>query len=261
MIYVSVTFYSSMEFNSPEAWIQRTEAYAGILQCLGKQNKLINFKRINYTGDVICKNIDYRFHNIGKRDTLFPFKLARHIKSLQPDVVLVQGLHIPVQTIILRKVVGKKDKIIAQNHAEKPMHGIKKWLQRMADKCINAYLFASYELGAEWVKNGNITSAKKIHEVMEISSVFSPMNKAKAKVQTGASGNPVYLWVGRLNENKDPLNAVRAFLRFAELKRSARMYMIYHTDELLEPMQTIIILSPNIKAIQLVGKFPHSELH
>jgi len=249
-----------MEFNSPEAWIQRTEAYAGILQCLGKQNKLINFKRINYTGDVICKNIDYRFHNIGKRDTLFPFKLARHIKSLQPDVVLVQGLHIPVQTIILRKVVGKKVKIIAQNHAEKPMHGIKKWLQRMADKCINAYLFASYELGAEWVKNGNITSAKKIHEVMEISSVFSPMDKAKAKVQTGATGNPVYLWVGRLNENKDPLNAVRAFLRFAELKRSARMYMIYHTDELLEPMQTIINLSPNKKAIQLVGKLPHSEL-
>src|SRR3569833_1874946 len=38
------------------------------------------------------------------------------------------------------------------------------------------------------------------------------------------------------------------------------MYMIYHTDELLEPMQTIINLSPNKKAIQLVGKLPHSEL-
>ena len=260
MIYVSLTFYSSMEFDSPEAWIKRTEAYAGILQCIGQKNKVINFKRINYTGNVIYKNIDYRFHNIGKRDTLFPFKLARYIKSLQPDVILVQGLHVPVQTIILRRVLGKNVKIIAQNHAEKPQHGIKKWLQRLADKGIDTYLFASHELGAAWVKNGNISSSEKIHEVMEISSVFSPMDKTEAKTRTGITGEPVYLWVGRLNENKDPLTAVRAFLRFAEIKPSARLYMIYHTDELLEPMQTIIDLSPHKEAIKLIGTMPHDEL-
>jgi len=249
-----------MEFDSPEAWIQRTEAYAGILQCLGEQNKVINFKRINYTGDVIYKNIDYRFHHIGKRDTLFPFKLARHIKSLQPDIILVQGLHVPVQTIVLRKILGKTIKVIAQNHAEKPMPGIRKWLQQMADKCVDAYLFASHELGEAWVKNGNISSAGKIHEVMEISSVFSPMDKADAKQKTNAIGDPVYLWIGRLNENKDPLNAVRAFLRFAALKPAARLYMIYHTDELLEPMQTIVNLSPHKDAVQLVGALSHADL-
>lgn len=260
MIYVSVTFYSSLAFDAPEAWIKRTEAYAGILQCIGKENKVINLKRINFTGDLVYKNIDHRFHNIGKKDTLFPYKLARHIKGLQPDVVLVQGLHVPIQTIILRMILGKKVKIIAQNHAEKPLQGIKKWLQRMADKCIDAYLFASHELGAAWVKNGNIASAEKIHEVMEISSVFLPMDKAEARIKTRARGEPVYLWVGRLNENKDPLNAVRAFLRFAELRPSARLYMIYHTGELLEPMQTIISLSARKESIQLVGELPHSEL-
>lgn len=260
MKYISVTFYSSMEFDSPKAWIRRTAAYAGILQCLGERNKVINFKRINYTGDIIYKNIDYRFHNIGKKDTLFPFKLARYIKSLQPDVVLVQGLHVPLQTIILRNILGRKVKIIAQNHAERPMYGIKQWLQRMADKCIDAYLFASHQLGEAWVKNGNISSPGKVREVMEISSVFSPMDKAEARRKTGASGKQVYLWVGRLNENKDPLNAVRAFLRFGEMAPTARLYMIYHTDELLEPMQTIVNLSPHKNAIQLIGELPHEEL-
>ncbi|MBS1529910.1 MAG: glycosyltransferase family 4 protein [Bacteroidetes bacterium] len=260
MIYVSVTFYSSMEFDSPEAWIRRTESYAGILQCLGRENKVINLKRINYTGDVVYKNIDYRFHNIGRRDALFPLKLARYIKKLQPDVVLVQGLHVPAQTIVLRMILGKKVKIIAQNHAEKPSAGVKKWLQRMADKCIDAYLFASHELGAAWVQNGNISASEKIHEVMEISSVFSPMDKAEARSKTGVTGAPVYLWVGRLNENKDPLTAVKAFLRFAASKPLARLYMIYHTDELLEPMQTIINLSPHKDAIKLIGELPHDEL-
>jgi glycosyltransferase involved in cell wall biosynthesis len=95
---------------------------------------------------------------------------------------------------------------------------------------------------------------------MEISSVFSPTDKMEAKRKTGVTGEPVYLWVGRLNENKDPLTAIRAFLRFADLKPSARLYMIYHTDELLEPMQTIINLSPHRESITLVGELPHDEL-
>jgi glycosyltransferase involved in cell wall biosynthesis len=175
-------------------------------------------------------------------------------------VVLVQGLHVPVQTILLRIVLGKKVKIIAQNHAEKPLKGIKKYLQKLACRCIDAYLFASDELGAEWVKNGNISSAQKIHEVMEISSIFGPMDKAEAGRQTKATGSPVFLWVGRLNENKNPLMVVLAFLEFVKFQPSARLYMIYHTEELLEVIQEILKLSPRGSAVSLVGKLPHSEL-
>ena len=46
--------------------------------------------------------------------------------------------------------------------------GLKKYAQRLADKCIDAYLFASYEMGVEWVEKGNIASVKKIRGVMEV---------------------------------------------------------------------------------------------
>jgi len=260
MKYVSVTYYSSMNFDSPEAWFQRTEAYAGILQCLSKDNHVINIKRINYEGNVAHKGIDYRFLNIGKKDTRFPLKLNRYIKDLRPDIVLVQGLHVPMQTILLRLALGKKAKIIAQNHAERPFRGLKKYIQRWADRCINAYLFASDELGAEWVVNGNISSARKIHEVMEISSVFSPMDKKTAVTKTKAKGSPAFLWVGRLDKNKDPLTVVNAFLQFTELCPAARLYMIYHTEELLGEIQAILSKSPQKEAVTLVGKLPHGEL-
>src|ERR1700722_18937407 len=110
MIYVSVTYYSSMNFDSPEAWFQRTEAYAGILQSLSTENTVINIKQINFEGNIIHKGIDYRFLSIGKRDTYFPLKLNRYIKNLKPDVVLVQGLHVPLQVMLLRLVLGKKVK-------------------------------------------------------------------------------------------------------------------------------------------------------
>jgi flagellin-specific chaperone FliS len=89
-------------------------------------------------------------------------------------VVFIQGLHFPLQIIQLRLLLGPGVKIIAQNHAEKPFSGLKKTLQKLAGRCINAYLFASYAMGAEWVTNGNLANASKIHEVMEVSSVFYP---------------------------------------------------------------------------------------
>ncbi|MGZ3999812.1 MAG: hypothetical protein ACXVIY_04260 [Mucilaginibacter sp.] len=108
MIYVSVTYHSSINFDSPDDWFRRTAAYVGILECLSRDNTVINIKRINYQGNVVHKGIDYRFLNIGKRDTYFPFKLNTYIKNLKPDVVLVQGLHVPLQVILLRMILGKK---------------------------------------------------------------------------------------------------------------------------------------------------------
>lgn len=260
MIYVSVTYQPSFNFDTPESWFKRTQAYAGILQCLAKENTIINLKQINYEGECTHKDIRYNFFNFGKKPTYFPRKLNRYIKSLKPDVVLVQGLHVPLQVIQLRLLLGRKVKIIAQNHAERPLTGLKKYVQRLADKCINAYLFASHDMGMDWVKKGNLADPDKIHEVMEVSSVFYPIDKSLAIKRTGVSGSPVFLWVGRLDENKDPLNVIGAFLRFVNNEPGAHLYMIYHTDELLIPIKELLSNSENGDAVTLVGRVDHDDL-
>ncbi|MBS1503691.1 MAG: glycosyltransferase family 4 protein [Bacteroidetes bacterium] len=259
MKYVSVTFNPSMEVDSPEAWFKRTEPYSGILFCLAESHTVINIKQINYEGICLQQGVEYHFVNFG-RDTRFTRKLIRYVKSTKPDVVLVQGLHNPLQLIQLAMRLGNSVKIIAQHHAEKPFNGLKKQLQRIADRYVDAYLFASHELGGEWVSKGNLSSAKKIHEVMEVSSVFSPMNNNEARMKTGATGNPIFLWVGRLNDNKDPLTVVNAFLKFAAERPSARLYMIYHTDELLSQVKDLLQRSGQEDNIVLIGKVPHEEL-
>ncbi|WP_426671156.1 glycosyltransferase family 4 protein [Mucilaginibacter sp. McL0603] len=260
MVYVFVTYNSSLEFDSPESWFKRTEGYTGALFSLAKDNTVINIKQINYEGDCLHKGVHYYFINFNKKRTFFPRKLNRLVKSFNPDIVFLQGLHTPLQFLQLGIQLSKKTKVIAQHHAEKPLTGFRKYLQKMADKYINAYLFASHDMGLEWVEKGNITSAKKIHEVMEVSSIFSPMDRIAAISKTGVSGDPVFLWVGRLNDNKDPLTVIKAFLRFAEVKPSARMYMIYHTEELLTDIQQLLNGSALKNAVKLVGKVPHSDL-
>ncbi len=261
MKYVLASYVYTKEFNQPDAWLKRINMYTGILEALAKSNEVISIEQINYEGELTQNGVNYHFRRCPKAALkYFPWALHWYIKSLKPDVVIVHGLLFPLQVIQLRLMLGRKVKIILQNHAEKPFKGVKKLLQRTADQMADANLFASHDMGMEWIAAGNLKSPGKIHEVMEVSSVFRPKDRLEANSKTGAKGYPVFLWVGRLNENKDPLNVVRAFLKFAESSPGAKLFMIYHTEELLPKVNELLNSSPNIEAIELIGEVPHADL-
>jgi len=260
MRFVFVSYDHSPGFNDPDAFFNQLDGYWGIMAKLALKHSVTRIMQIGDTYEREYKGIQFRFVNFGAKSRRFPHKLHRLLKSLSPDVVIVHGLHNPLQVIQLRLTLGRGVKIIAQNHAEKPAAGIRKLLQRIADRHIDAYLFASREMGMDWVKRGNLANAKKIHEVMEVSSTFYLIGRSLAQVKTGAMGKPVFLWVGRLDQNKDPLNVVNAFLRYTDICPGARLYMIYHTEELLDDISNLLGKHPNGLAVTLVGRVPHNEL-
>ncbi|WP_295672850.1 glycosyltransferase family 4 protein [uncultured Mucilaginibacter sp.] len=260
MTYVFVSFSYLPDLDSPESWFERTAVYSGVLECLSKENTVHNAIRINYQGECEHNGVVTHFVNFGKNKGYLPLRLICYIKSLKPDILFIQGLHQPLQLILSGLLMGGKTKIIVQHHAEKPFAGVKKYIQRTAGHLIDAYLFAAASIGMDWVKRGNIVSAHKIHEVMEVSSCFYPIKKDAAKLKTGAEGAPIFLWVGRLNANKDPLTVVKAFLKFTKTNPGARLYMIYHTDELLNEINQEVEKAAIRNAITVVGKVPHDDL-
>jgi len=261
MLLVFTSYVKSPEFDDPGKWLKRIEGYIGILENLGGRHTVISVERINYEGQYTANGVIYFFQRQRKKVVLFPRKAHRLIKGLKPDVVFVNGLIFPLQIIQLRLKLGKNVKIIGLHHAEKPFTGIKKYLQWLADKCIDAYCFTSAEFGDEWIRSGNLSDKRKVHEVMEVSSSFSATHQDVSRKETNIIGSPVYLWVGRLNENKDPLTVVNAFLQFSKTVTNAKLYMIFQTDELLSEIKDIISRSAGeANAIILVGSIPHAEL-
>ncbi|MES2418173.1 MAG: glycosyltransferase family 4 protein [Bacteroidota bacterium] len=260
---VLASYVYSKAFNEPEAWLNRINASIGALEKMAKTNEVISIEQINYEGKLKKNGVQYYFKRYPKNALrFFPLKLNLYIKNLNPDVVIIQGLHFPLQVILLRSLLGHKVKILAQHHAEKPFKGgYKRKLQQWADRGIAAYLFASRPMGLTWVDAGNLKSPSKIYEVMELSSTFYPIEKAEALQNTKISGAPVFLWVGRLNANKDPLTVVGAFLKFATKNPLAKLYMIYQTSELLPEIEQILAFHAFAKNVVLIGKIPHAELH
>jgi len=260
MVFVSISYNYSPDYTTPEAWFKRTGSYNGLLECLGKTNTIICIKQISYQGKYVHNGIHHHFVNFNSKEPYFSYQINQYVKTLNPDVVLVHGLHVPLQLIHLGLVLDKSVKIIVQHHAEKPANGPRKLLQKIADRYVGTYLFASKAMGIEWVTNGNLRSPDKIHEVMELSSVFYPVDRAIARAKTKIEDDLVFLWVGRLDQNKDPLTVIKAFLKFAAINPGAYLYMLYHTEELLPQIKQLLSNAPNSDAIKLIGKIPNEEM-
>ena len=258
---LSTSYNKTDEFDNPEDWLRRIGFYTGVLDELAKFHEVISIERINYEGIRQQNGVQYHFIDLKKKVILFPRRLHRFIKKQNPDIVLVHGFIFPLQIIQLRLAIGNKAKIIVQNHAEKPSAGIMKFFQRIADRYISAYLFTLEEMGREWVEKGIIGSSEKIVEVMEVSSSFNSTNKNENNTITKSSHAPVFLWVGRLNDNKDPLTVVKAFINFLSFQSLAKLYMIYQTEELLQQVRYLINSERKGKeAIKLVGPIPNQQL-
>jgi len=257
MKFIFTSYISSPEYDEPEAWLERIKAYTGILKSLSQHHKVTGIERINYEGQYEQNGVNYFFIRLKRKMTYFPLAMHRLIKSLDPDVVFVNGLVFPLQILQLKLTLGKKVKIIVLHRAEKPFKGIKKHLQKLADKCVDAYLFSSSEFAVAWRHNINI---KKIHEIIQASSVFQMTDKESAKKITKAEGYPIFLWVGRLNANKDPMTVFNAFLKFLKYQPQTRLYMIYQSDDLLPELKNRIRSNAATDSIRLVGKVPHHQM-
>jgi glycosyltransferase involved in cell wall biosynthesis len=234
-------------YTSPERWLSRVAFISGIPERLlpfGKQTVIYN---INYKGELERNDVRYIFPGFKRWQLILPFSFNRFVRSLEPDVVLVHGLIFPWQIIMLRKVVGSNVKIVCQHHADKPFKDFRKYIFRSADKYVNAYLFATKEHGEEWVTAGQISSMDKIHEIMGMSSSFYFDRRKKS--------GKIYLWIGDLDSNKDPLVAVKAFSEFSNRHRDAELYMIYQQAQL--EVEAKALASPNI---HFVGKVEHEQL-
>lgn len=255
---VSTSYINTPEYTEPEKWLERISFYTGLLEELAKHYRVESIEQINYSGKLRKNGVHYHFLNYKKYQLYFPLALHRQIKKLNPDVVFVNGFVFPLQTIQLRRTLGKKVKIIVLHRAERPFPGLRGALQKIADNSVNGYLFVSVEFGEEWIKRGIIKDKKKIHEVMQSSSSFQPGNKDVAKRAFNITGDPVFLWVGRLDKNKDPITVIKGFKKYLSFRPTAKLYMIYQSEQILAAVKEIIAECKD--AIQLIGRIDHRQL-
>lgn len=258
---IDLNYHASNEYTVPQQVISDHWPSLGYIGVLKNRLAVEVIKHINYEGEIVKDGIVYRFFRSRNRFWYIPFRTHRYIRTQKPQMIIIQGFVFPLQLIFLRLSVGNNCAICLQHHGEQPFKGLKGMIQQFADRFVTAYSFASKEMGKDWISAGVISSGGKCFEVMGVSTNFKREEKMLARRKTGMKDNTSFLWVGRLNKNKDPLTVLMAFEKYLKLNAEAVLYMIYQDNDLeMEVMDFIKKNSIPENVVKLIGKIPHSDL-
>ena len=197
-----------------------------------------------------------------------PWSLHRAVQSqcfqnsaARPTAVHFNGLHFPVQLWALRTVLPRRVPIVVQHHAEKPAGGLRRQLQRRCLRAADGFFFSASEQASPWIGNGLILGSQRVYQVMEGSTDFCRRPRPPARAETGITGDPVVLWVGRLISLKDPLTVLDGFEQVLQQAPDARLHMVYTEDDLLPEVRHRITESTSLSgAVRLWGSVPHAAL-
>ncbi len=212
----------------------------------------------------------FRHDRCGPGGWTWPARVHRAVLDLDPDVAHVNGLAFPARTWLLRRALRPSAAVVVQDHANgvPPSHGseplgrAKRVVRRRAMRAIDGFMFSSAEQAAPWREAGYIAPNQPVYEVMEASTDFTRLPRAAARRATGLEGAPAILWVGRLNENKDPLTVLDAFEQVVEGMPGAVLTMIFSADDLLAMVRERLRLSALLpRRVRLLGLVPHQLMH
>lgn len=147
-----------------------------------------------------------------------------------------------------------------QHRADVPFRR-KRIFQQWADQFVNAYFFTAIEQVDEWIRAGIIKDKGKCFEIPAATTRFSKKDKFFCRGKLGINSEMVFLWVGRLNTNKDPLTVLVAFEKYISSGQSVKLYMIFQEDDMLKEVTERIDASAELKNnVILIGKVVHDEM-
>jgi glycosyltransferase involved in cell wall biosynthesis len=185
--------------------------------------------------------------------------------ALAPAVVHLHSLVYPLQVRLLRARLPPAAALLVQDHggihAGSPGFRLRRWraLHRFGLRAADGFLFSAEELARPWQEAGIIGPGQAVHAVPEGSTdlALSPPRPADRR----ASGQPALLWVGRLDDNKDPLTVLSAFERALAHLPAAELTMAFSESSLLPRVRARLAASPALRArVHLAGRIDHAAM-
>ena len=182
------------------------------------------------------------------------------IRSLSPDVCHVHGLGFPHDVLSL-SALARRIPIVLQDHADSLPRLWRRWSWRRAFLAASGIAFCALEQARPFASAGLIRAQTKLYEIPESTSRFAPANRDEIRRTLGVTGDPLVLWVGHLNANKDPLTVLDGISAAARVLPRLKLWCCFGTAPLMPEVQHRITTDPALRErVQLLGPAPHQRV-
>lgn len=272
---IHVTFFYDENISTEEELLKQHYTVTGWTEALKKKDvDVIAMNRFGKESSFEKNGVQYFFVKDNLPGILkswhLPIKFIKKIAELNVDIIHVHDFALSVRILLLRLFLRKKTSIIIQHHGGASISGIKKSVLVFLNSISDGFFFTTIEQGKEWFKTSR--QRNKIMPVMEgatffnfderdASGNFNYYDRYVAREKTGMKGSPVFLWVGRLDENKDPLTVLAGFEILARKYQEANLYLIYNNHKLVNEVKKKIAGSKILQnKVHLLGEIAHEEI-
>jgi Glycosyltransferase len=208
------------------------------------------------------QGIDYHFVDMAGFAT--PRARGRRIAGLlrgrQPDVLHIHSLACAEEAHAIAQALPSLP-VLLQDHADRVPAWWRRPTWRRWLRSVDAVAFTASALAQRFEVAGLIPPTLRVFAVPESSSRFTPGSRDAARLATGMVGAPAVLWVGHLNDNKDPLTALEGFARLASVLPGARLYCAYGSAPLSVAVEARIASDERLRdRVTLLGSVPHAAI-
>ncbi len=272
---VHVSFFYDKNLKTEEELLEQHYTITGWAEALQRNGAGVAvMNRFSKESSFQKKGVQHYFIKDGMGATLKPWQLPmnflKRISRLNADVIHLHNLTLSLPTFILRFLLKKKTAIIIQHHGGVAPGRLKRSFHNLLNNVADGFFFTTVEQGKEWFMNKK--QSRKVMPVMEGATFFNYADRdaartftyherGEARKKTGMTGSPVFLWVGRLDDNKDPLTVLEGFEVLFKKYPGANLYMIYSDDKLSNKVKEKIDGSEILRnKVHLPGKIAHDEI-
>ena len=206
--------------------------------------------------------VDYHFVDVrGMRRRERGQRIGDVLGMLGVELAHVHGLGFPEESFAMSQRLPHLP-MLFQDHADRPpRRWWRRWQWRHRYRGLHAVSFTAPELAWPFAASGVLQPSTRLFAIPESSSRFRPGDRAQARMETGLHGHPAVLWVGHLQEGKDPLTALDGVALAAQRLPGLQLWCAFGRAPLLAKLRTRIERDPWLAGrVHLLGQVPHARI-
>jgi glycosyltransferase involved in cell wall biosynthesis len=212
--------------------------------------------------EVTRNGVDYHFvaPDRGDSSIMRASAFVALVGALKPDVFHIHGLGFPREVLALARLVPNMP-ILLQDHASGVPRLWRRRPWRRGFSAVAGVSFCALEQAQPFLKAGLLSTTTSVFEIPECSSRFMAGDSQLARRATGLYGDPAVLWVGNLDQNKDPLTVLTAISNAAQRLPELQLWCCFRTAPLLPQVRRRIDRDSRLRGrVHLLGAVPHERI-
>jgi glycosyltransferase involved in cell wall biosynthesis len=254
-------------FNDPQGRtpVQLLEAWASLVdvaEAAASADVRVSVLQASIHSESLTRNgVRYHFRPFGRAPTTARQRaeFEQELRAVAPDVIHVHGLDFGREVCALGAVTEAP--ILLQDHADKPPRPWRRMAWRRGVSAAAAVMFCAKEQARPFAAAGLLKAGAQLYEVPESTSRFCPGDRAQARQATGVDGDPLVLWVGHLDTNKDPLTVLNGVSAAMRLLPGLQLYCCFGAAPLRGVVEERIAADPALSTrTHLLGRVPHEHI-